>query len=139
MSDLHQFFKSEYDSPFDSGYIKPKEFRDKQRTKIGKASRDGELVNSEDCIIQCSNCKKDLCTIKITRPQAKIHSFVVAECPHCGDKSFKQEFFGSFCVGGSNSTNVIGYPMTTSSDKEYFIQNITIKTQKRGKINNYDE
>ena len=132
MLDLHEFFKSE--DSFDSGYNQPtprEEFYDKQRTELGKASREGELINQEPTIIKCSNCKKDLCLIKITRPQAKIRSYIVAECPHCGDKSFKKEFFGSFCVGGSDITNVINYPMTTSDDGEYFIQNITIKTSKR--------
>ena len=136
MSYIHEFFKSE-DFNYDSGYRAPtpkEEFYDQQRTQLGKASRTGKLVNSEEEIIVCSNCKKDLCTIKVIRPQAKIHSFIVAECPYCNDKSFKKEFFGSFCIGGSDSTNVIDYPMKTSDSNGYFIQDIIIKTRKRKKI-----
>lgn len=104
---------------------------DKQTTNIGRAAREGNLVDGQTTILQCSNCNKELCEIKVTRPKANIKSFVVAECCHCGDKSFKQEIIGGFIIGGTEETSVVGYPMDTETDDKYFIQKITIKTKKR--------
>lgn len=108
-------------------------FANKQSTDLGKAARTGQLVDTEPFAIICSNCGEKLATIKVTRPKAKIKSYIVAECCHCGDKSFKTEIFGSFLIGGTDTTSIRDYPMETSSDSEYFIQDIVIKTKKYDK------
>lgn len=105
-------------------------FADKQSTKLGKEARTGQLVDTEPLIITCSNCGEKLTTIKVTRPKAKIKSYIIAECCHCGDKSFKSEIFGSFLIGGTDTTSIRDYPMETSSDSTYFIQDIIVKTKK---------
>lgn len=105
-------------------------FADKQSTDLGKAARTGNLIDTEPVVLVCSNCGEKLVTIKVTRPKAKIKSYIIAECCHCGDKSFKSEIFGSFLIGGTDTTSIRDYPMETSSDSEYFIQNIIVKTKK---------
>lgn len=106
-------------------------FRDSQQTKLGQEARTGRIVDKEEVVFECSNCHKDLCIIKVTRPNAKIKSFIVARCGHCGDKSFKKEVVGGFIVGSTDSTSVVGYPMETSVEGEYYIQNLTIETKPR--------
>jgi hypothetical protein len=105
-------------------------FTDKQTTDLGKEARTGSLVDTEPIIIVCSNCGAKLATVKVTRPKAKIKSYIVAECCHCDDRSFKLEILGSFLIGGTDTTSIRDYPMETSSDSEYFIQDITVKTKK---------
>ena len=123
MQGFHGGFKSEQNSLYN-----------KQKTGIGQEARTGSLVDTAPIIIVCSNCKKELCEIKVTRPHAKIKSFVVAKCDYCGDKSFKQEIVGGFIIGGTEDSAIAGYPMTTDRDDEYYIQNLTIETRKRRKV-----
>jgi DNA-directed RNA polymerase subunit RPC12/RpoP len=132
MSDIHEFFQSDESGGFDYPR-KPETLYDKQRTNLGKIAREGSILDIEPTIIKCSNCKSELCTIKITRPSVKIKSYIVAKCPHCGDKSFKQEFIGGFLIGGTDSTSIMEYPMETSYEGEFFVQNIIVITQKRKK------
>lgn len=108
-------------------------FIDKQQTDIGRAARDGDIVDREPIIIKCSNCGKELVTIKVTRPYAKIKSFIIAECCHCSDKSFKQEIIGSFIIGGTDITSIIDYPMETDIEGEFFIQKVLVKTKVYGR------
>lgn len=122
MQGFHGGFKSEQNSLYD-----------KQKTGIGQEARTGNLVDTTPIIIVCSNCKKELCEIRVTRPHAKIKSFVVSKCDYCGDKSFKQEIVGSFIIGGTEETSIVGYPMTTDTQDGFYIQNIIIETKKRRK------
>jgi len=96
--------------------------------------RDEEFIeDGSKVIIKCSNCEEALVEIWVVRPNAQMLSKIVAECPHCGDKSFLEEISGQFCVGKveSGRTLLIDTPTTyDTSESGMLIQNITIKTEK---------
>ena len=91
------------------------------------------VENGKKVIIKCSNCDEELVEIWIVRPNAEITSNIVAECPHCNDKSFMQTIDGQFCIGKveSGRTLLVNIPTTyDTSESGMLVQNILIKTEK---------
>lgn len=76
--------------------------------------------------IDCSNCRKPLMEIIITRP-AEASSFkVVAICPYCGDKSFETPIKGGFAHLGIRDKNdnlitVVDYIDSSKEPYEFYI------------------
>jgi hypothetical protein len=64
--------------------------------------------------IKCSNCEKILLDIWITMPDLDADMDVEANCPFCGDKSFRTTIHGGFAPAGyfvqkPDSEDVINY------------------------------
>ena len=55
--------------------------------------------------LSCSNCRKPLATLWVTKPRADIVWRVRASCPYCGDKSYIQEVRGLFHPAGHGIPN----------------------------------
>ena len=70
----------------------------------------------------------------VIRPNANIFSEIVAECPFCGDKSFKQEIEGQFCLGHIEDSPVrmVNPKTETDFDEDGSVrQSIVVETKLR--------
>lgn len=110
--------------------------RSKQNNITGKLNeyKEAELAtDGETIIVKCSSCKIELAEIWMIRPSAPITSDIVAECPHCGDKSFKINVSGQYCLGHveSGKTLIVDTPTDFEKLENGVIkQNVLIKTRK---------
>ena len=65
------------------------------------------------------------------RPEAKLKSEIVVECP-CGDKSFKKEIHGQFCLGNIQDSGVVMSDTPTevdTTDDGILLQKMVVKTK----------
>jgi len=69
------------------------------------------MVDGEHIIIKCSRCNKPLVDIWVNRPNAPAISKIVAQCPHCGDKSFAVRVSGLYQIGATPETAYDGSNM----------------------------
>jgi len=94
--------------------------------------RQAELVDGQTILLKCSNCRKELAEIWITRPQAPLLSKVRAKCA-CGDYSFLIDVHGMFNVGEveSRQSRIIDIKTTYEMDENRHItvQHATILTE----------
>lgn len=70
------------------------------------------LVDGGHIILKCSNCRKELVDILITRPHETSRWNVVAKCCFCGDRSKFTEVRGGFAylhVEGKTSIVDVAY------------------------------
>lgn len=58
-----------------------------------------EIVDGGHKTISCSNCRKELLDVWLTRPDASMQTKLVAKCPFCGDKSFAINIIGLYHIG----------------------------------------
>lgn len=89
------------------------------------------MLDGGDVFVYCSECNAPLAELWITRPEMKIKSEVVAECPHCGDKSYITELQGKFHLGQTECTSIVNQEleMDTLADGT-LLQKILLKTVK---------
>ena len=84
--------------------------------------------------VYCSNCNAPLAELWITRPEMQIKSEVVAECPHCGDKSYITELYGKFHLGQTDYTSIINQALEIETLEDgMLVQKILLKTVKGDK------
>ena len=80
---------------------------------------------------RCSNCNAPLADVRIVDPDADISWDIIAECCHCGDKSYQKTIKGVFQIGMTEEigkyTHVVGF---SDGDKP-----VIIKTKK---VANYE-
>lgn len=96
------------------------------------------ILSDEDLIydggehaISCSNCRKPLTTIVISRPNNKLETTLTVECPYCHDKSFKKKIRGVYFIGPTEDgkLDIVDLQMINSSQKDdILIQEIFVKT-----------
>ncbi len=82
------------------------------------------IVDGKHHLFRCSNCNAPLADLWVNFPSEEILWDFVAECCHCGDKSYKQTVHGSFFLG--ESEEVAEY--TKVSDTDLDQDPIVIKT-----------
>lgn len=57
------------------------------------------LENGGTVLIRCSNCNAPLVEVLITQPKIDVETILVAQCGHCGDKSFQKKIKGGYYLG----------------------------------------
>jgi Zn finger protein HypA/HybF involved in hydrogenase expression len=72
--------------------------------------------------LNCSNCEAPLINIIENHPEQNVTWAFRAECPHCGDKSYKQEVHGAFVIGSTEYTHMVDYDASVNP--------IIVKTEK---------
>ncbi len=88
------------------------------------------IVDGPHHFFSCSKCKAPLADIWVNHPDESMQWNFIAECPHCGDKSYKQTVYGSFFIG--ETVEIAKY--TKVSDYDISTDPIIIKTVK---VNNW--
>ena len=83
------------------------------------------LEDGGHVILKCSNCDAPLINLWITTPNLETEMPVQADCPHCGDHSFKQTINGGFHIGSTDYTVHI--------DSETLDDRVLFKTHKGSK------
>lgn len=69
--------------------------------------------------VQCSNCIAPLANLLQANPGTRGVAFkIVAECPHCGDRSFEYTVYGGFGLGNGGLSNP-EYPDDADEDIVY--------------------
>lgn len=63
-----------------------------------------QVEDHKEQVFFCSNCRKPLVSVIVTRYDEDIVTEAIAKCCYCGDSSFKQKIVGLFSVGGTQST-----------------------------------
>jgi hypothetical protein len=63
------------------------------------------VVDGKHTILTCSNCRKPLADIWVTRPDPDFRWKVKAACCFCGDSSFEREVVGRFHYSGYGLPN----------------------------------
>jgi len=88
-------------------------------------------MDGGDVMVHCSNCEAPLAELWVTRPEMSIKTEVVAECPHCGDKSYIVELEGKFHLGHTDVTTVVNIEMESERDDDgNLVQKVLFKTVK---------
>lgn len=86
------------------------EFKDFQSSEIGESGESGiEEIQIEDgghVIVECSDCKAPLLDIWITGKTDAVENQFIAECPHCGDKSYLSSVKGLIYMGVTDYTHI---------------------------------
>jgi hypothetical protein len=91
------------------------------------------VLDGGDVFVKCSNCDAPLAECWITRPEMKIKSRIVADCPHCGDKSFITEVAGKFHLGQTEFTAIVDQKLEMEYEDEVLVQHIHLLTEKGDK------
>jgi DNA-directed RNA polymerase subunit RPC12/RpoP len=89
--------------------------------------------------INCSACKAPLFDI-IPKHESKKVTKIIAECPHCGDKSFQKTVEGEFYFGNTEYTvmtepDFIKMEMEPNNQKKIKYAEVMIYTRKVKKWN----
>ena len=61
------------------------------------------IIDGKHYFFECSNCKAPLVDIWVNYPNDSVWNFI-AECCHCGDKSYMQKVEGIFLIGGTEES-----------------------------------
>lgn len=89
-------------------------------------STDGMIVDGKHYNFRCSRCDAPLADIWVNHIDDSMEWNFVAECCHCGDKSYQQTVKGSFVIGqteeGQKYTSIDHFTLDTEP--------IIIKTKK---------
>ena len=90
-------------------------------------TNEGYSVLQEDHI-KCASCNKSLVeVVKVKEDPSKVH-MIIAECPFCGDASFRYRIDGIIYIGDAASTTITDTITELKDDKIYS----TIKVAKNG-------
>jgi hypothetical protein len=84
------------------------------------------VVDGPHYEFDCSKCGAPLADLWVTAPDADITWNFVAECCHCGDRSYAKEVKGAFSAGSSERSA----KYTIIEDYDYSSDPIVIKTHK---------
>ena len=57
--------------------------------------------------LDCSACGVELANIVIKSENEDLKWEIYAECPHCGDKSYRKKFTGVFGIVDTDSTKIV--------------------------------
>jgi transcription elongation factor Elf1 len=90
-------------------------------------THEGYEVLKED-FIKCASCNKSLVEIvKVKEDPSRVH-IIIAECPFCGDASFRYKIEGVIYISGVATTTIVDTLTEVKDDKMYS----TIKVAKNG-------
>lgn len=99
--------------------------------KLALSRAESFVEDGAETTIKCSNCGTSLITVWVIRPDAPMSSSITVECPHCGDKSFRFDVRGQYCIGSVEGTEMVDAPTKTEvNDKGRLIQTVTIQCEK---------
>jgi hypothetical protein len=75
-----------------------------------------EIYDGGEHTISCSNCRKQLVKIVVSRPKNPVQTTLTAHCPYCHNKSFAKTIEGVYVLGTHNPELVITDIQTLKSD-----------------------
>lgn len=90
-------------------------------------TNEGYEVLKED-FIKCASCNRSLVeVVKVKEDPSRVH-IIIAECPFCGDASFRYKIDGVIYIGGTSNTTIIDTLTDIKDGKMYS----TMKVAKNG-------
>lgn len=63
-----------------------------------------DISFNKETILKCSNCKTELVSILVSRPQLEVQNIFQAQCWKCGDKSFQQLYNGGVHIAATKES-----------------------------------
>ncbi len=93
--------------------MKPLEINPPRTREIKGLKDDGHVI------IECSACGAPLVDCWITKKKFDIQTKIIADCPHCGDKSFEQTIGGGFHLGITDYTVLVDQTINDDNNQIY--------------------
>ena len=87
-----------------------------------------QFLIAQEGIIECANCKKALLNVLQGTGNETIVTFILVECPYCGDSSFKTRVKGKIYIQAANGLTMSDMPLDIIDG----IRHTTIKVTKNG-------
>lgn len=83
-----------------------------------KVVQDVFLLAQENTI-ECANCRKALLHVLQGTGDDSITTFILVECPYCGDSSFRSRAKGKIYIQAANGLSIADMPMDIKDNIRY--------------------
>ncbi len=70
-----------------------------------------QFLLAQENIIECANCRKALLNVLQGTGDESIVTFILVECPYCGDSSFRSRAKGKIYIQAANGLSISDMPM----------------------------
>jgi len=99
--------------------------------ELRKVKEKEYVDEGDDVTIRCSACDMPLVQLVVTRSHVDVSQKIVAECCHCGDKSFVETINGMFALGACEGSSISTMDIIDQDTRDGIIfMDVLIKTKK---------